>query len=87
MHPENESYTSAMFPLSAVVFPSTALPMRIFEPRYQQLMSDLLSGDEDLQFAITPIVRGREVGGGDKRLEVATMCKLAQVMMLSLIHN
>ena len=49
--------------------------MRIFEPRYQQLMSDLLSGDEELQFAISPIVR-REVGGGDERMEVATMCKL-----------
>ena len=70
-----------MFPLSAVVFPSTALPMRIFEPRYQQLMADLLAGDGELEFAISPIVRGREVGGGDERLEVATMCKLAQVMV------
>ena len=81
MNSDNEPYTSAMFPLSAVVFPSTALPMRIFEPRYQQLMSDLLSGDEELQFAISPIVRGREVGGGDERMEVATMCKLAQLMV------
>jgi Lon protease-like protein len=78
---ENESFVSPMFPLSAVVFPSTALPMRIFEPRYQQLMADLLAGDGELQFAISPIVRGREVGGGDERLEIATMCKLAQVMV------
>ena len=78
---ENESFVSPMFPLSAVVFPSTALPMRIFEPRYQQLMADLLAGDGELQFAIAPIVRGREVGGGDERLEIATMCKLAQVMV------
>lgn len=78
---ENEPFLSPMFPLSAVVFPSTALPMRIFEPRYQQLMADLLAGDGELQFAISPIVRGREVGGGDQRLEVATMCKLAQVMV------
>lgn len=81
MAAEHESFVSPMFPLSAVVFPSTALPMRIFEPRYQQLMADLLAGDGDLQFAISPIVRGREVGGGDERLEVATMCKLAQVMV------
>jgi Lon protease-like protein len=78
---EHESFVSPMFPLSAVVFPSTALPMRIFEPRYQQLMADLLAGDGELEFAISPIVRGREVGGGDERLEVATMCKLAQVMV------
>ena len=78
---ENESFVSPMFPLSAVVFPSTALPMRVFEPRYQQLMADLLAGDGELQFAISPIVRGREVGGGDERLEIATMCKLAQVMV------
>lgn len=81
MFAENESFVSPMFPLSAVVFPSTALPMRIFEPRYQQLMADLLAGDGELQFAISPIVRGREVGGGDERLEIATMCKLAQVMV------
>lgn len=81
MAAEHESFVSPMFPLSAVVFPSTALPMRIFEPRYQQLMADLLAGDGELEFAISPIVRGREVGGGDERLEVATMCKLAQVMV------
>jgi len=81
MFAENEIFVSPMFPLSAVVFPSTALPMRIFEPRYQQLMADLLAGDGELQFAISPIVRGREVGGGDERLEIATMCKLAQVMV------
>ena len=81
MAAERESFVSPMFPLSAVVFPSTALPMRIFEPRYQQLMADLLAGDGELEFAISPIVRGREVGGGDERLEVATMCKLAQVMV------
>ena len=81
MFAENESFVSPMFPLSAVVFPSTALPMRVFEPRYQQLMADLLAGDGELQFAISPIVRGREVGGGDERLEIATMCKLAQVMV------
>lgn len=81
MSDRNDTFVSAMFPLSAVVFPSTALPMRIFEPRYRQLMADLLAGDGELQFAISPIVRGREVGGGDERLEVATMCKLAQVMV------
>jgi Lon protease-like protein len=78
---ENGTYISPMFPLSAVVFPSTALPMRIFEPRYRQLMADLLAGDTELEFAISPIVRGREVGGGDERLDVATVCKLAQVMV------
>lgn len=81
MAAEHETFVSPMFPLSAVVFPSTALPMRIFEPRYQQLMADLLAADGELQFAISPIVRGREVGGGDERLEVATICKLAQVMV------
>ena len=44
-------------------------------------MADLLAGDGELEFAISPIVRGREVGGGDERLEVATICKLAQVMV------
>ena len=35
----------AMFPLGSVVFPFTAVPLRVFEPRYQHLLDDVLNGD------------------------------------------
>ncbi len=35
-----------LFPLSRVVlFPHTSLPLHIFEPRYRQMISDVLDGD------------------------------------------
>jgi Lon protease-like protein len=35
----------ALFPLPAVLFPGTVLPLHIFEPRYQQLVADCLEDD------------------------------------------
>jgi ATP-dependent Lon protease len=41
-----------LFPLDVVLFPGELLPLHIFEPRYRQLLSDCLEGDE--RFGITP---------------------------------
>ncbi|MDQ3426844.1 MAG: LON peptidase substrate-binding domain-containing protein [Gemmatimonadota bacterium] len=41
-----------IFPLSAVLFPGTPLPLHIFEPRYQQMLADCLAGER--KFGITP---------------------------------
>ncbi len=54
-----------MFPLSAVVFPGTRLPLHVFEPRYRQLVEDL--DETSGHFGIVLITRGSEVGGGDVR--------------------
>ena len=35
-----------MFPLSTVLFPGMRLPLHIFEPRYRQLVADLLEEPE-----------------------------------------
>jgi ATP-dependent Lon protease len=35
-----------LFPLSVVLFPSTPLPLHIFEPRYRQLLADVRAGNE-----------------------------------------
>lgn len=35
----------ALFPLPVVLFPGTALPLHIFEPRYRQLVADCLEDD------------------------------------------
>lgn len=41
-----------LFPLDVVLFPGALLPLHIFEPRYQQLLADCLSGDR--RFGLLP---------------------------------
>ena len=47
-----------IFPLSVVLFPTTPLPLHIFEPRYRRMLADCLAGDR--RFGITPTVKERE---------------------------
>ena len=63
-----------MFPLGTVVFPHTALPLRIFEPRYRQLTKDCLAGARE--FGVVLIERGSEVGGGDQRSGFGTLVSI-----------
>src|SRR5277367_5064047 len=63
-----------MFPLAAVVFPTTELPLHVFELRYQQLTRDVLLGDRE--FGICLISRGCEVGGGDERVSIGTRVRV-----------
>ena len=60
--------TLPMFPLSAVVFPGSLLPLHVFEARYRQLVEDL--DDTGGRFGIVLITRGSEVGGGDVRSSI-----------------
>jgi uncharacterized protein len=70
----------AMFPLSAVVFPHSQIPLHIFEPRYRELTADCLAGDSC--FGTVLIARGSEVGGGDQRLDVGTRALITQAQEL-----
>jgi Lon protease-like protein len=71
-----------MFPLGSVVLPGGPLPLHIFEPRYRQLVADLLAGDQaPMQFGTIMIERGREVGGGDQRAEVGTLVSIVDVQV------
>ncbi len=45
-------YRLPLFPLQVVLFPGTALPLHIFEPRYRKLLADCLAGTR--RFGITP---------------------------------
>jgi Lon protease-like protein len=45
-----------IFPLGVVLFPGTALPLHLFEPRYRQLLTDIRAGDS--RFGILPGVPG-----------------------------
>jgi Lon protease-like protein len=51
-----------LFPLHAVLLPSTTLPLHIFEPRYRELVGRCLEHDET--FGIVYILEGDEVGSG-----------------------
>ena len=69
-----------MFPLGSVLLPSTAMSLHIFEPRYRALARDCLDGDRRL--GVVLIERGREVGGGDVRFDVATRATIADAVEL-----
>ena len=34
-----------IFPLGMVLFPGTAVPLHLFEPRYRQMLTDVREGD------------------------------------------
>jgi hypothetical protein len=63
-----------MFSLGTVVFPYTAVPLRVFEPRYRALLETVEGGDG--RFGIVLIERGFEVGGGDQRFDLGTMVEV-----------
>ena len=65
-----------MFPLGTVLFPSGVLPLRVFEPRYRDMLEDLLSGNRE--FGVVLIERGSEVGGGEVRSGIGTMARILE---------
>ena len=66
-----------MFPLGSVLFPGAVLPLQVFEPRYLQMLADLV--EDDGRFGVVLIERGWEVGGGDQRFDVATTARVVRV--------
>lgn len=66
-----------MFPLESSPLPGEVLPLRIFEPRYSQLVSDCLTMS-DPSFGVVLITQGREVGGGDTRSSVGTLAHITE---------
>ncbi len=63
-----------MFPLGSVLFPHLGLPLRVFEPRYRQLVLDCL--EHGNEFGVVLIERGNEVGGGDARFDIGTIARI-----------
>jgi len=61
--------TLPLFPLGSVLFPGVVMPLRVFEPRYRQLVEDLQALPEgmDQRFGVVAIKDGREVGEGNVR--------------------
>lgn len=70
-----------LFPLGNVVlFPDMPLNLRIFEPRYKQMVSDVLQ--EDSSFGIALIREGREVGMPAVPHEVGTIARITELTPL-----
>ncbi|MFW0795157.1 LON peptidase substrate-binding domain-containing protein [Gordonia sp. CPCC 205515] len=70
-----------MFPLGTALLPGEPLPLRIFEPRYRQMLADCLgTSKESGRFGVVLIARGSEVGGGDVRNEVGTYARIENLL-------
>lgn len=66
-----------MFPLQSALLPGEVLPLRIFEPRYAELVKDCLAMTEPA-FGVVLITQGAEVGGGDVRGDVGVLAHIAE---------
>ena len=60
-----------LFPLNTVLFPGGVLPLRIFEPRYLDMISECLKTDSGI--GVVLIRNGREVGELADTHEVGTL--------------
>ncbi|MGP4018084.1 LON peptidase substrate-binding domain-containing protein [Saccharopolyspora sp. 5N708] len=74
-----------LFPLGTVLLPGGHLPLHIFEPRYRQLVTDLVHEDlPDRLFGVVAIRQGWEVGEDnvDSMYDVGCSARLDQVRQL-----
>lgn len=65
--------TIPLFPLGTVLFPDGPLPLRVFEPRYLDMVSRCLR--EDAEFGVVLIVSGRDTGQVETS-EVGTLARI-----------
>jgi Lon protease-like protein len=66
----------SLFPLHTVLFPGGLLPLRVFEPRYMEMVSACLRGNEP--FGVCLIREGREVGAPAVPHSVGCLARIAQ---------
>ena len=64
-----------LFPLDAVLFPGGALPLRIFEPRYLDMISDSMKSDSGI--GVILIDEGHEAGAAPSVREYGTMSNIS----------
>jgi Lon protease-like protein len=67
-----------LFPLNVVLFPGMPLPLNVFEPRYQQMMGDVLDRG-DGRFGVVLIKEGVEVGGPATPYDIGTVAKVIAI--------
>lgn len=64
-----------LFPLNAVLFPGGALPLRIFEPRYLDMVSDCMKSETGI--GVVLIADGLEAGAAATPYEVGTLSTIS----------
>lgn len=71
-----------LFPLGTVLVPGMRLSLHVFEPRYRQLVSDLLSGEgpPGPEFGVIALRRGWEVGELGDVYDVGTVARVTDVV-------
>ena len=63
-----------LFPLNTVLFPGGPLPLRIFEARYLDMISERLKAD--MPFGVLLIREGQEAGGPSTTYEIGTLARI-----------
>ena len=71
-----QTKTIPIFPLDLVLFPRQELPLRIFEPRYKQLVDDCMLGDG--QFGVCLIDEHNSVNGWNSPKPIGTIAKITK---------
>lgn len=64
----------SLFPLGSVLFPGGPLPLRIFEPRYIDMVSSCMRNDEP--FGVCLIQAGHEVGHAAEPFKIGTLARI-----------
>lgn len=64
------TYSLALFPLQTVVFPGGLLPLRVFEPRYMDMVTQAIA--ERAAFGICAIREGRDIDTTAKHYTLGT---------------
>ena len=72
--------TIPLFPLNTVLFPGGPLRLRIFEPRYLDMVSRCMR--EDAGFGVALIVAGTEAGGAAQTVEIGTLARIVDFEQL-----
>lgn len=68
------TYSLALFPLQTVIFPGGLLPLRVFEPRYMDMVTQAIA--DRAAFGICAIREGRDVDTTAKHYNVGTCVKV-----------
>ncbi len=74
-------WTIPLFPLETVLFPYTALPLHVFEPRYREMVMYCLENDSP--FGIVLIREGSKAGDPEAELyEIGTLARIGRLRRL-----
>jgi len=79
--PSGDARRIPLFPLIAVLFPGGPLRLRIFEPRYLDMIGRCMR--EDSGFGVAMIVEGVEAGGEARTACIGTLARIVDFDRLS----